>query len=226
MGSCGALESFGRIEPRHDVVFEVVGQDNWQDAAELVARVFARDEPLVRFLGITEQEMLQFTLQYYPKIATEGLSIIARDVASRAVVGARISEDLAIEPPDDLITELSPKFDPLFACLEQVGAAYFDQYRPQPGECAHMFMVAVADGYTNMGIAPRMNRLFFDLARERGFRRLVTEPTGNISQHVLRDKMGFNVLARLAYRDFEFDGRKVFAGIEGHEYAMLMEKRL
>lgn len=226
MGSCGALETFGRIEPRHDIVFEVVDQTNMMEAAALVARVFARDEPLVRFLGITEKEMLAFTKQYYPKIAAEGLSLIARDVATQAVIGARICEDSAIPPADELITHLSPKFDPLFACLEQLSEPYFQHYQPKPGECAHMFMVAVADDYTNMGIAPRMNRLFFDLARERGYRRLITEPTGNISQHILRDKMGFDVLVKLPYRDFEFNGEKVFAGIEGHEYAMLMEREL
>ncbi|CAM2005848.1 GNAT family N-acetyltransferase [Acanthopleuribacter pedis] len=226
MGSCGALETFGRIEPRHDIVFEVVDQRNMHDAAALVARVFARDEPLVRFLGISEEEMFAFTSQYYPKIAAEGLSLIARDVATRAVIGARICEDSAIPAPDGLITELSPKFDPLFACLEQLGSDYFTEYQPKPGECAHMFMVAVADDYTNMGIAPRMNRLFFEMARERGYRRLVTEPTGNISQHILRDKMGFEVLVKLAYRDFSFNGEKVFASIEGHDYAMLMEKRI
>ena len=211
---------------RNGIRYEKVDRTNWEEAARCVARVFSADEPLVTRLGITEEEMFSFTGTYYQKIAEEGLSILARDQRSSRVIGARISEDAAIPPRAEHVTGFSRKLRPVFACLETLHRVYQEERMPEPGECVHMFMVAVERRYTNRGIAPQMNHLFFEMVARMGYRHLVTEPTGAISQHLLRDKLGFRVLHCLAYDDFEYEGLKIFAGMPEHPCIMLMEKTL
>jgi hypothetical protein len=66
--------------------------------------------------------------------------------------------------------------------------------------------------------------LGYDSKRNRGFKRCVTECTGHYSQTAAR-RSGFQKRARLAYRDFRFEGRAVFAEIEPpHTHAILFER--
>ena len=78
--------------------------------------------------------------------------------------------------------------------------------------------------FARKGIASALFRICANLARDRGFKRCVTECTGRYSQTAAR-KAGFQERARLAYRDFLFDGRSVFARIEApHTYLILFER--
>ena len=53
----------------------------------------------------------------------------------------------------------------------------------------------------------------------------MTECTGHYSQTAAR-KNGFQERARLAYRDFRFEGRAVFAEIEpSHTHVILFERQ-
>jgi GNAT superfamily N-acetyltransferase len=87
-------------------------------------------------------------------------------------------------------------------------------------------MVAVEEAYTSQGIAYTMYRILINHARRLGFTHAVTEPTGNISQYILKDKFAFNELYRINYDEYEYQGERVFAGIEGHQCVSLMEKSL
>ena len=67
--------------------------------------------------------------------------------------------------------------------------------------------------FARKGIASTLFRLSAQLARKHNFKRCVTECTGYYSQTADR-KVGFQERERLAYRDFRFQDRAVFAGIE------------
>jgi hypothetical protein len=53
----------------------------------------------------------------------------------------------------------------------------------------------------------------------------LTEATGRISQRVFR-KQGFVDRFSISYRDFTYEHKVVFASIQGHENASLMDKSL
>jgi hypothetical protein len=94
------------------------------------------------------------------------------------------------------------------------------------GEAVDLWMVGVAPGdqFTKRGIATNLFRLCTDVARERGFARCVTECTGYYSQSEARTA-GLKERARLAYRDFRFEGRATFAGIQPpHTGIVLFDK--
>lgn len=197
-----------------------------EGAVDCVSEVFTQNEPLAAHLGITKEEFLVFANAYYPYVAEDGLSFVARDQKTGQVVGIRVSEDYYQEGEPDL-PEISEKFFRIFALLDELGSWFKENYTLEPGKYIHMFMIAVREGYTNRGIAPTMNRLFFKHVIDKGFTHAVTEPTGVISQHVLQNKFGFSELHRVDYKDWEFEGgEKPFADLEGHDCAKLLIKDL
>ena len=205
--------------------YELLDEENMEGAVQCVSEVFIENEPLAHHMKITLDEFITFARGYYPMIVEQGLSLVARDIASGEVIGIRVSEDHVLENPPE-IENLSPKFLPIFTLLGQLEERFYKERQIRRGEYVHMFMVAVKPGFTCRGIAPTMNRLFINHVIELGYTHAVTEPTGAISQHILRDKLGFKVLDQVDYEDFEFEGERVFAGIEDNTCAMLMEKAL
>ena len=192
---------------------------------QCISDVFVQGEPMTKHLGISRDEFVHFAEAAYPSIAEEGLSFVARDAETHEVIGCRISEDFVQDEPPE-IPGLSPKFFPLFAVLEGLSEHFTTIRKPQKGQYVHLFMVAVKASHEGRGIAPAMNRVFFKHVMEKGFTHAVTEPTGEISQHILKNKFGFNELHRINYKDFLFDGKPVFRDLPGHDCAMLLERKL
>ena len=96
---------------------------------------------------------------------------------------------------------------------------------PSRGVVLHMFMLAVSERAAGKGMGGRLVRVCMENALGKGYRIAVAECTGKTSQHVFR-KLGFVERAMIAYADYEFEGRRVFAGIADHGGAILMEKML
>ncbi len=213
------------ILERGGIEYGLMDDSVLEGAIQCVSEVFVAREPMSVHLGITAEEFLVFARAYYPVVMAEELSFVARDAGTGEVVGVRISEDYFQEEIPD-IEGLSPKFFPLFTLLETLGKRAYDLREIKPNKYVHLFMIAVKESYANRGIAPTMNKIFFTHVKNRGFTYALTEPTGEISQHILLNKFGFEKLDEIAYDDFEFDGGKPFQGLKGHRCAMLLEKEL
>ena len=93
------------------------------------------------------------------------------------------------------------------------------------GRHAHFNMLAVVPTLSGRGIAQKLVELGLENAARRGYRFAVTEATGPVSQHIFR-KLGFKQRHVVAYEDFRFDGRPVFAAIESTRGIMLMEAEI
>jgi ribosomal protein S18 acetylase RimI-like enzyme len=92
------------------------------------------------------------------------------------------------------------------------------------GDAVDLWMVGVPRQFARRGIASTLFRLSVELGRAHGFKRCVTECTGHYSQTAAM-KNGFQERARLAYRDFRFEGRAVFAKIEPPHTDMIVFER-
>ena len=216
----------GILMSKDGIRYEMLSEANLFGAVRCVSESFTKNEPMSRHLGITQAEFANFAQACYSELIDEQLSLVAIDENTNQVIGVRISEDYCRQDQELYIDGLSPKFFPLFSLLDELALKFRQLRKILPGTYAHMFMVAVAEGFTSRGIAPTMYRLFLNIAIKRGFTWAVTEPTGMISQHILGTKFGFHELHRVKYADFEFEGTRPFADLMGHECAMLMEKEL
>jgi ribosomal protein S18 acetylase RimI-like enzyme len=113
-------------------------------------------------------------------------------------------------------------FRPIFAMLEQLDRQYFEGRPAQPGESAHLLMLAVDRRFAGRGIGQRLVRHCLENARAKRYRRAVTEAKGVVSQHLFR-KLGFAERLRVSYQEYRHAGEAVFSSITGHAGTALMD---
>jgi GNAT superfamily N-acetyltransferase len=192
----------------------------------LLTECFAR-EPMALALGTTAKALQPLVERFLPECTSNGLSAVAVPVDDPGTVaGAFLSRDFKSPLPEGLLDEF-PWFAPIGQALGTVGEAYAAR-NPGLGACeaADLWMVGTDRRFAKRGIAQRLFRVCADLARECGFRRCVTECTGRFSQ-AAAERAGFTEVARLAYRDFRFEGRPLFASITlVHPHLAFYEKML
>lgn len=190
----------------------------------LVAEAFSSSDPPALAMGLTAQDLERFLRIIAPPAAEAGLTTVARLRSTGEVIGAMLSDDLAMPLAAD--PELiSRKFRPIFAMLEQLERQYFALQPPQEGEHVHLFMLAVDGRFAGRGIGQGLVQSCLENARTRGYRRAVTEATGAVSQHVF-GKMGFQERARISYQEFQYEGKAVFSSIASHGGTLLMDRAL
>jgi hypothetical protein len=202
-----------------------IATEKFADAiVRLLSESFSR-EPMTAALGISARELEPLAARFMPEFTTNGLSVIAVPADDPdTLAGVFICRDFKSPIPEGFS---DPWFNPIGAALMTVDEAYEVQ-RPglTLGDAVDLWMVAVPPGgrFAKKGIASTLFRVSADLARSRGFKRCVTECTGYYSQTAAR-KTGFQERVRLAYRDFRFEGRTVFAGIQPpHTHVILFER--
>ncbi|KAF9051282.1 hypothetical protein BJ165DRAFT_1447805 [Panaeolus papilionaceus] len=75
---------------------------------------------------------------------------------------------------------------------------------------------ATADAYENLGISKRLRSETLDKARRSGrWDMAAVECSNGKTQHLMRDVYGFEVAKEVRYEDYEEDGKRPFAGLEG-----------
>ena len=206
--------------------YEVATEERRDAIVSLLSESFSR-EPMSAALGLSARDLKPLIARFMPECTTNGLSVIAVPVDDPDTpAGVFISRDFKSPMPERLGEEL-PSFNPIGEALVAVDEAY-QAKRPglTLGDAVDLWMVGVRPGsrFARRGIASTLFRLSADLALCRGFKRCVTECTGQYSQTAAR-RNGFHERARLAYRDFRFEGREVFAGIEPpHTHVILFER--
>jgi hypothetical protein len=187
---------------------------------------FAR-EPMSAALDLLPEDQVPIFARFMPEGTTNGLSVIATPIdRPEALAGVFLCSDFKSPFPERILDEV-PRFAPIAHALDTVDRAY-ESERPglALGDALDLFAVAVTPGsqFARKGIAGALFRVCADLARDRGYQRCVTECTGHYSQ-TAAIKAGFKERARLAYRDFRFEGRAVFAKIEApHSHLVLFER--
>ena len=93
------------------------------EAGRLLAESFTRHDPPAIAVGMTRDEFEGFVSLWLPRTGVDGLTIVARDVASGQLAGALLTDDAAAPPPPGL-DNLSQKFDPIFDLLDQLNTEY------------------------------------------------------------------------------------------------------
>jgi ribosomal protein S18 acetylase RimI-like enzyme len=190
----------------------------------LLGQVFSRQDPPAVAVGLTPSEFEALVTLLRPKVAAEGLTVVARTADTRELMGVLLAEDSASAPPDGM-EGLSPKFAPIFDILSQLDAEYRGGVAVPPGESLHLFLLGVAASAAGRGVAQRLVSTCIEHGARQGYRRAVTEATNKVSQHIFR-KLGFTPRVRRSYEDHRFDGRAYFTSIAEHGGPILMDRSL
>lgn len=192
--------------------------------AKLLGEMFSRYDPPAVAAGLTASEFEVFVRLLCPKVAAEGLTIVARLAGADDLVGALLTEDSASALPDGM-DRLSAKFDPIFDILGQLDTEYRGGQAVRSGDSLHLFLLGVSDRVAGRGVAQQLVAACLEHGTRRGYRVAVTEATNKVSQHIFR-KQGFVARGQRSYEAYRFDGRKFFASIAEHGGPILMDRLL
>ena len=191
---------------------------------DVIADAFSRFEPMAVAAGQTYEEFQALVGLLAANPAIQQLTICARLPATGEIVGVMLTTEFTAQMPDHL-EELSPGFAPIGGLLEQLEGWYHDARAPRPGECLHLAMLAVDPAHWGRGIAQNLVAASMKNGAEHGYRSANTFATNRASHRVF-EKLGFSELFSVSYKDYTFEGNRVFASIEGDDRTALMARAL
>ena len=206
--------------------YEIAGDARSAPITERLGESFAH-EPMTSTLGISAQQFGALAALFIPECLGNDLSVVAvADDGSEAVAGVLICRDFKSPMPAGIPHDF-PWFLPIYDAVVQVDTAYEAQ-RPdlRPGQAIDLWMLAVdTTRFGRRGIGSHLIRLATDVARQREFAACVCECTGHFSQ-TAAERAGFAEMARVTYKDFTHEGRRVFADIPApHTHLAFYERR-
>ena len=210
--------------PVADGQYGLLDSSDIEKMAELLANVFSRFDPPAVAVGLSFNEVRELVRLFSRRAPNDGLTIVARAMPSGELIGAMLADDFASPPPEG-ITEVAKHFDPIAAMLEGLDEQYRKARSVMPGQILHLFMLGVDAEFGGRGIAQNLIRLTLENGKRKGYKSAVTEATGNVSQHIFRN-LGFADCFRIAYKEFDYHGKRPFETIEHHEAMILMERSL
>lgn len=206
------------------VRYELFNMSDIHETARVAGDAFARHEPLARSLAIASEDFAEFVRLLGPKAHEEELSVITRDNKSGRVIGAMMTDDFAVEPPETL-KQLGEKFEPVWAVLAELDTRYKQGKDLSAGEYLHLFLLAVDRQHTGKRVAQNLVKTCLENGIAKGYTTGVVEASGVVSQHIFR-QFGFLDRVETPYKTFTFQGKRVFESIEGHQGIVLMDNRL
>jgi len=202
--------------------YQVAKPSDAEEIICLLATVFSELEPPAVAMGLSARDFEIFLRLFAPTVIADELTIVARSADTGKLAGALLTDDFGLPPTLD-VTRMSPKFLPILSMLETLDEQLRRGKTISPGEYLHLFMLAVDAQFAGRGIAQDMVAACLDNGRPKGYRAALTEATGKISQRVFR-KQGFADRFSVAYSDFRYEDKLVFASIQEHERAILMDR--
>jgi len=210
--------------------YEIVTPDKIGLAQELLYATYHPHEPLTKHLGLDKgvgsipdlDALVERTIK-------ENLSLFAIDLDGK-VMGVcinGISRRDDWEHPVDMVTKNfnDPAARPLAAIRQDIrnkGVKIFSEVGTDV-----MFgikMVGVDPSLRGKGMSTDIIRRSILLAGCLGFEGLKAEATARFAQAAFHT-IGFTPVAQITYQDYEFEGKKVFQGIEDETGLILFQKK-
>jgi ribosomal protein S18 acetylase RimI-like enzyme len=184
-----------------------------------ISRSFTK-ETMSQALGIGINSYMSFA-KIFAMAMQYQLSLVAKDEQSGDVIGFSVLKDFLAWTPH--IYHFDPRFIPIGNLIYELEKWYHSKYTVKYGEILHLFMLGVDEKYRGKGIAHQLMEESFNVAKNKGYTRIIAEGTGSITQHICA-KYGFKVLKEIQYKTFLYYGQLVFKKIKEPASCKLMLK--
>ena len=204
------------------IEYSVCRPEDTTEMGRLLAVNFTRHDPPAIAVGLTPDEFEAFVALWSPTAGEAGLTIVARDVATRQLAGALLTDDAASPPPPGL-DAISAKFHPILDLLDEIDTDYRDGKTIEPGQYLHMFLLGVAEEFTRRKIGQHLVEVCLANGAKNGYAVALTEATNPVSQHIF-GQLGFEKRAERSYAGYRLDGKPIFASIAEHGGPMTMDR--
>jgi len=86
-------------------------------------------------------------------------------------------------------------------------------------------MVGIIKHYEGLNLATMLIETSLKLARLKNYSYVIGEATSSVTQHILRDKLGFDEKFSIEYKSYTYNGKHVFKNVKNPSRCVLLEKR-
>ncbi|HOO72042.1 MAG TPA: hypothetical protein PK926_09790 [Spirochaetota bacterium] len=208
-----------------DATYAILHEDDIDETVQCILSAFSLGEVKCKALGVTKEDGLIYSENHCRKAAREGLSLIARENKTDKIIGFQINRDFTSGPPEGT-ENMSPKLYPIMAITDALEKKYREKNQVKQGELLYQLLIGVLPLYSQKNIGFKIASLTWDIARAYGFKGIITECSGSISQHLAIDKAGYKEVAFINYNEFVYFGQKVFQHITDCRSTKLLIKML
>lgn len=205
-----------------DYTIHKIDTQNAEEAARLLVREFHEREPLAHLNTADPQEFSDYILYLSNLCAARGLGFITKEVNSGRVIGVLLASDLS----DSVNTSPEGNENPIAALIDSLNSTYFNKGELADNTYLNIKFVATDANIKVKGMVVTLISECLQAAKTLGFQYAQAEATGNISQHIFANKLGFDKKATIKYSEFEVNGNKPFISITEHEGIQLLIKKL
>ena len=196
----------------HGVTFRIMVPSDVPAVTKAMAAAFHAGEPTTGGGACTLADWMAFTAMYVPRMAEQGLTVVAVDGATGCVLGAFLNEDYATRDPPAIKSFLEGAegdWMPTFAAID-VLETHFNVAHGVPavglrpaGQWFHMWMLGVVPQGRGKGIARKLALHSLAVAKAKGFATAFAECTGAVSTHILVKHCGAAVEKFVDYATFD-----------------------
>lgn len=178
---------------------------------DLATRVFIEGSTLHRALGIGVDEYRNYLRSEFESMVNEGYSVVALNDETGELSGCLIVTDFYHQTLEH--TTHCSVFPPLRALTSELCQQYSQKTHVRQNEAILVDMAAVAEHARGNGAYQQMRLRAHQIAREKGFKRVVGELTSVTTQNFVLEKLGHKKMAEVMFGDFQFEGKHPFASI-------------
>jgi GNAT superfamily N-acetyltransferase len=234
-----ALAHVLRDTPQAEGVrLQIITADRFQDVFTHLSNNFILDEPINRAVGLEWHPDVE---KFFVSALQQGLSIMATDETSGAILGVRISEierdpragkmvasAVASNHDDDdeeeVFTTSYDKFQIVLDFINhenEVAGDIFQRY--DVDEICHFVALSVDGKARGKGLGKTLLSVAVDFAKEIGCKLLKGEGSSQFSQKIY-SRLGFDTLATVNYDDYKVDGKIVLQDTGMHTSSKIYVK--
>ncbi|KID57445.1 hypothetical protein JF50_09595 [Pseudoalteromonas luteoviolacea] len=204
---------------------DTIHSQNIHEAAKLVVTTFNEREPLAAVNNAPPKEFAEFILDLTQHCANNGLGFVAKELTTNKIIGAILASDLA-EALNQADTNDEGPSNPIATLITTLNNRYFRGETLPDNTYLNIKFVAMDDRYKGQGVVNKLISECMSEAKKKGFEYAQAEATGNVSQHIFENKLGFEEKAFIKYREFTLGGEQPFFEITEHEGIKLLIKRI
>jgi len=212
------------------LTYSVVGPARLDDVNSLLYAIYYPDEPIHKHLGLYNgQNSIPDGDRLVKRFLPKHLSLFAHD-SNGSVVGVCINNayfrsEFEQDLENGLDQVIDPSYKPMLAMYHQLrmnNKHIYDELKTE--KFFSIRMVGIDPKMRGRGVATDLIRRSILLAGCLGFSGIKTETTGEISKKAF-STVGMLKTNSIKYADFEFEGKKVFEGMDPQDNEMTFMKK-
>lgn len=206
------------------IVLQPIASAPSEKLTQLVCEEFIASSVLHQALGITAEEYESWFRKSVLDKIDRSLSFVAVDTANDRLVACILACEFS--GSSESSTRIPQRLLPVSAILERLAAPLVELIKNSSDRFLLVDIAVVSRLYRGKGVYKRLRQHVQENASKRGFRFVVGELSSSRTQQYCVSTLGHQVVAELAFAEFEFQGTRPFDSIDSPATLQLVVGKL